>query len=113
MEGGYMKESSRMPTAEEMGVIEFLVDKGGYSKGDWRRGLRVIDMPGGMGSLRISYDDKDSDRKLGDEVSSVRFKDIDGVDVIMTLYVDTEGKLYELDVWKVDFTDLIRMPERL
>jgi hypothetical protein len=32
------------------------------------------------------------------------FKDIDGTPVSAALNVDQQGNLYELDIWKVDFS---------
>ena len=57
---------------------------------------------GGMGSLEIgqNYDS----RKFGEKIAEYIFNDIDGTPVLATLNVDTQGNLYELDIWKVDFS---------
>jgi hypothetical protein len=63
---------------------------------------------GGMGSLRFvsAYEP----RKLGIKLASLRFDDEDGVPVLMSLFLDEEGELYELDSWKVDYSPRIRTP---
>jgi len=57
---------------------------------------------GGMGSLAIG-DNYDS-RQLGQEIAGYMFNDIDGTPVSAALNVDKQGNLYELDIWKVDFS---------
>src|SRR5689334_15420288 len=60
---------------------------------------------GGMGSVRFVYGDT-SERKLGKAIAELKVKDVDGVDVLITINIDDRGELYELDIWKVDFTPL-------
>ena len=48
---------------------------------------------------------------FGKQVSELQFVDQDGIDVLVSLYVDTQGEIFELDVWKTDFSQLIRFPE--
>jgi len=57
---------------------------------------------GGMGSLSIgeNYDN----RQLCEQVAEYMFKDLDGTPVSAALNVDELGELYELDIWKVDFS---------
>ncbi|WP_244817687.1 hypothetical protein [Caballeronia sp. Lep1P3] len=64
---------------------------------------------GGMGGLRFTSS-KD-DRSLGTALAEKKFADQDGVTVVATLNLDGDGDLYELDVWKVDFSPLISFPE--
>ena len=45
-------------------------------------------------------------RFLGSQISDCQFKDTDGVTVIASLYLDREGNMYELDMWKTDFSSL-------
>ncbi len=56
----------------------------------------------GMGSLAIG--ENYANRQLGAEVAEFMFKDIDGTPVSASLNVDQQGELYELDIWKVDFS---------
>ena len=63
---------------------------------------------GGMGGFRIG--EIAIPRKLGCAVAEVQFSDADGIPVTAVLNVDTEGRLYEVDVWKVNFAPLQRWP---
>jgi hypothetical protein len=37
-------------------------------------------------------------------------KDSDNVEVLITLTIDQDGRLFELDIWKVNFDKLIEFP---
>lgn len=63
---------------------------------------------GAMGGLRFASDR--IDRTFGRIVAEATFQDDDGVDVCVALIVDDRGELFELDVWKVDFSALHRIP---
>jgi hypothetical protein len=63
---------------------------------------------GGMGSLRFVSDKPDP--RLGEKVAEARFLDEDNVAVLVALYLDHEGDLYELDSWKTDYSPLKRIP---
>ncbi len=80
--------------------------------------LRVEEMDDGhMGSLYILNPKKNkADRKFGRELGVLMVKDSDSVDVSVSLNLDTEGGLYELDIWKTDFTPVVKLivqPSRL
>src|SRR5689334_4942901 len=65
---------------------------------------------GGMGSVRFVTERTASrHRKFGQQLSQLHLKDADGVDVIASLDVDTDGELFELDLWKTDFSPTIRL----
>jgi len=66
---------------------------------------------GSMGSFRIG--EVAIPRKLGCAVAEVQFSDADGIPVTAVLNVDTEDRLYEVDVWKVNFAPLQRWPTEL
>jgi hypothetical protein len=71
----------------------------------------VKDMADGrMGSLRFKARD-DHDRRSGKEIGEVRFTDQDGVLVSATVNVDNNEELFELDIWKTDFSPLKRYPQ--
>jgi len=72
---------------------------------------RVQDMPdGGMGSIRFMQELAEK-RMFGEEIAEGLFHDTDGVPVSVTLNVDQFDDLFELDLWKVDFSPLIRYPD--
>ena len=64
---------------------------------------------GGMGSLRLACECQRP--LLGQTISEYRFADSDGVEVITCLNLDQQGHLFELDIWKTDFSPLITWPK--
>ncbi len=69
---------------------------------------RVVDMQdGGMGSIRFV---QQAPRRYGKTLAERYFVDEDGLPVSITLNVDEQGDLFELDFWKVDFTPLRHYP---
>mgnify|MGYP000290341886 CR=1 FL=1 len=56
---------------------------------------------GEMGSLKIG--ENHHLKKFGRMASDYLFKDTDGVDVVASLYLDSEDNLYELDVFKSNY----------
>src|SRR5437868_5611610 len=61
---------------------------------------------GGMGGLR--FHSSKPNRKLGIELASTQFQDDDGIDVLATINLDQYGDLFELDIWKTNFTAISR-----
>jgi hypothetical protein len=71
----------------------------------------VEDMPdGGMGSLRFKAGD-DRERRFGRKIGEAEFTDEDGILVSAAVNLDSNDELFELDLWKVDFTSLKRYPD--
>ena len=64
---------------------------------------------GGMGSLKFWSNDIKK-RKMGSEISTITLLDIDGIPLSIAINLDEEGNLYELDIWKVDFSPLKQFP---
>jgi len=64
---------------------------------------------GGMGSIRFLAKHGTTNRQAR-EVASASYKDIDGAEVSVALNVDQHGDLFEVDMWKVDFSPLIQYP---
>ena len=64
---------------------------------------------GGMGSLRFSIPGKKS-RRFSKQLLEKEFVDTDGVPIMVAINLDEQGLLYELDIWKVDFSSLKRFP---
>lgn len=63
---------------------------------------------GGMGSIRFVNNDL---RIFGRELIMVEYIDQDNIDVLISIYLDDQDDLFELDIWKVDFNKLIRYPK--
>ena len=106
-------KDTRLLTDKEKEIIAALI---GASDPKWaylKEGLssvRVSEMDdGGMGSLL--FEGKDTkDRKLGNVIGNAEFDDRDGTPVSLGLNIDEDNQLFELDVWKVDYSRLISFP---
>jgi hypothetical protein len=100
---------SRSPSQEERELLGELVARAvnvSLPQG-WLDDLRVTDMrDGGMGSLFLVTNKPAAERRFGRRVAELQFRDLDGVDVIVSLNVDQDDVPYELDVWKTDFSPL-------
>jgi hypothetical protein len=71
---------------------------------------RVRDVnDGGMGSLRILPTGQDK-RSFGRVLAEAQYVDEDDVVVSLAINLDDRGELYELDLWRVDFSPLKRFP---
>ena len=67
---------------------------------------------GGMGSLYImSENKKREERRMNKSIIEKQFKDIDGVPILISLNIDKNGDLFELDIWRVDFKPLKSFPK--
>lgn len=108
-------EKLRKLTIKEENLIEFLIKKENLNiDSDWKKNILVFSMDdGNMGSLKLCPDGIYDKKKeyVQSFVSEYEFKDKDGVDVIASLFLDTKGGLYELDIWKVDFSELLSLPD--
>lgn len=66
---------------------------------------------GGMRSLHIINSQKErSERRFGKCISEKQFLDSDNVPIIVSLNLDEAGDLFELDIWKVDFSTVLKYP---
>lgn len=73
--------------------------------------LLVGDMSdGGIGSIRF-YAPETKNRLFGSTLAEGSFLDEDGTLVWVALNLDRSGNLFELDVWNVDFSPLLRYPD--
>jgi len=64
---------------------------------------------GGMGSIRFG-DESRQQRKMGCELVTAEYIDEDQVPVLISINLDEDGRLFELDFWKVNFEPLRRYP---
>jgi len=104
---------NRKPSAQEEKLLELLVGKSAITiPENWKEGLLVRSMDDdGMGSLHLFPQGQVSDERVfGKRVSEFQFKDLDGVEVIVSLHIDNNGSLFEQDVWKTDFGKLLSFP---
>lgn len=97
----------------EIGLVSLLLGKAGDTGTllDRLGSLDVREMSdGGMGSLYfVSATKSPEQRRFGQRIAEVQFNDVDGVAIIASLNVDQDGDLYELDVWKTDYTPVIQL----
>ncbi|WP_026948161.1 DUF6984 family protein [Algoriphagus marincola] len=110
-------ESSREPSQDERRLLEFLIQKATVKfPSNWNANLLVKPLNDeGMGSLLLLPEgvSVDDDRLMGKQVSECQFSDEDGTEVIASLNIDDAGRLFELDIWKTDFSPLIGIPNTL
>lgn len=107
-------ELSRKPTKQEKRLLEILIEKASIEfRKSWSNGLLVCPMDDGkMGSLYLLPQGKDvKGRVFGEQVSDIQFVDLDGVEVIASLNLDDDGDLFELDIWKTNFGQLLKFPD--
>ncbi|MXV14164.1 DUF6984 family protein [Hufsiella ginkgonis] len=72
--------------------------------------LQVEEMQDGeMGSLRVVRPHKK--QSLGAIAAQAEFTDEDDVPVSVTLNLNQDGELFELDIFKADFSPLKKFPE--
>ena len=73
---------------------------GGRGNGRWWDGKSTLS----LGNV------PDTSRRLGGIAAQGEFNDEDGVPVSFTINLDSDGWLFELDLWRVDFEQLKRFP---
>lgn len=80
---------------------------------DWKAKMVVEQMDDGdMGSLRMFPSGSITENRVfGKQVSEYQFLDKDGIPVIASLNVDDMGNLFELDIWKTDYSALLQLPD--
>jgi len=105
---------NRKPTYKEEKLIEHLVNNASITfSSKWKEDLLVRPMNDDeMGSLLLFPQGQIfAHRIFGKQVSELQFLDKDGIEVIASLNVDDVGNLFELDIWKTDFSKLIEIPD--
>ena len=68
----------------------------------------------GMGSVQFVNPNKPSrTRRMLERIAEKEFWDVDGVPILVSLNVDEVREIFELDIWKADFTPVRRFPRCL
>ncbi|MGY0427336.1 MAG: DUF6984 family protein [Polaribacter sp.] len=95
---------------KEKKLIKFLLRKIKY---DYELDNLIVDEIGGYPSESISFlSNRDNvQRKMSKAIIECTFTDVDNIPISISLNIDDEGHLYELDIWKVDFSKIIRYPD--
>ncbi len=98
--------------AEEIAIVKALVGvtHNAASLVSELHSVLVSDMPdGGMGGI-VFENSTNEKRRFAEDVAQAEFDDADGVNVFVSVYLDNDGLLFELDFWKTDFSPLLRYP---
>ena len=106
-------QSIRKIGANEIEIIEYFIKIGCLKlASSWSQTalIQLID-DGGMGSFKIFENDSEikNDRKFGKQIAEYNFVDDDNVVVIVSLNLDQSNKLFEVDIWKTDYSPVIKI----
>ena len=100
---------ARQLKPEEYTLLKFMLDQSVHP--DLANELEsaiVTDMAdGGMGSLRFVGN---RSNKMGKVLCEAETVDSDNVPLEISINLDKDGRLFELDIWKVDFSSLQTYP---
>ena len=64
---------------------------------------------GGMGSLSF-LSHSGEEKKFGGQIAQVTLLDFDEIPVSIAIYIDEEDQIFELDVFKADYSPLKQFP---
>lgn len=106
-------EDVRKPTKDELRLLRKLVEISSlFTAEDWEKDLLVKPMVAdGMGGLYLYNNNNYTHKRVfGKEVSSIEFYDVDSILIVASLYLDNSGDLFELDIFKTDFTMMKEIP---
>lgn len=108
-----MRNMKRRLTSAEIKLISYLVR-------DTSEGAAIIASleelfveemdDGGMGSLQVIVEGEDR-RRYGGVLADMDSHDADGMYLLISVILDTDDNFYELDIFKGDFSPLIKLPE--
>ncbi|QOT79041.1 DUF6984 family protein [Cupriavidus basilensis] len=105
---------NRNISAAEFNLLGFLGKLGQVEgRGDFlmKTPLEVQPMEdGGMGSFRICLPNQCEKNGHETMVASAQALDKDGTLVFATLFVDSQHRPIEVDIWKVDYSQMLEMP---
>ncbi|MDL2306277.1 hypothetical protein LJC72_13255 [Bacteroides sp. OttesenSCG-928-D19] len=111
-----MEYKTRKLTEKEENILAYLVENATIEiSPNWKNNLVAHPLQdGGMGSLQLIYLDRpNEERTFSKRISEALIKDIDGVDVLISLNIDNNNQLFELDIWKTDYEQIIELPNLL
>lgn len=104
-ESSYLSNNQkRLLTETERYLVKFLLQKI-HREDLYNEMLQVIEIKDGMGSLYFCRSDKlRGQRKMGSQLIVYEMKDFDEIPISISINIDKDNQLFELDVWKVDFS---------
>ena len=94
---------------EEIILVEYLAGKAKYQlEKNWYNGYKALTMnDGGMGSILLIPDNlPQQERVFKAQIADCVLKDVDNMDIIVSLNIDQNDYLFELDIWKCDYTSV-------
>ncbi|SFG77804.1 hypothetical protein [Prevotella sp. KH2C16] len=106
-------EYKRHLTTEEFDLVKYLAKKADYHLShDWVNHVKAYPLTKDrIGSIAfIDEGEKEYTPQECTEISCCRFYDSDGIEVVAYLLVDSYRSLRELDLWKVDYSSICRIP---
>lgn len=100
----------RKLTKNEIILIEFMLELFHYQRpAKFLESILATELSdGGMGSLRFAT--KNDDSHFARELGQINLLDTDSIPLNISINLDQYGELYELDVFKVDFSSLKQFP---
>lgn len=101
-----MKRSTRTFTNEENDLIEKLCQEAGIAV---KKPLQGYTLKEEERSLRIELPLSNQERRFGTSIAEIMWTDDDGIPAMATLCTDQYGNLYQLDVWKVNFSKVLNL----
>ena len=104
-------QRNRLINEKEKGIVEYLSKLADYPLSTTSK-LFVMPMSdGGMGSFTIFKTEIETreNRKFGRQISEYEFIDDDNIPVLVSLNVDEDDNLFEVDIWKADYNPVINL----
>lgn len=105
--------NNRKLIPEEIALITFLANKANFKlESNWKDHIIAYPLTmgkiGSIGLLRNHM--QEYTRRRSREISCCKFHDTDHIEVAAYLLIDSEDMLYELDLWKVDDSEIHHIP---
>ncbi len=96
---------------KEMVIVEYLVKLANYSLSEISELFVMPLNDWGMGSFTIFQNKTEigENRNFGKQISEYEFIDDDNVPVLVSLNVDENNHLFEVDIWKVNYDPVINL----
>jgi hypothetical protein len=105
-------QQNRRITNDEVKVLEYLLKLANFPVPIGIKLMTVRSLEdGGMGSFLILENPKlfEETRKFGAQISEFQYIDDDNVPVLVSLNVDSNGGLFEVDIWKADYSPVLSL----
>lgn len=99
----------RALSANELELLEFMLsDKEHAHLLNGIGSLWVTELTdGNMGSIRFA---SPLNERQASYLEKAEFRDVEGSNINVAINTDQTGELYEIDIWKYDFTPVIEFP---